>query len=109
MYKKHIYKYKDQEGNTVISPCKPDCECELMYRLISHSEDYLVTNYTTFTQCIDIPVSDVESWFEVHKDDLENPTISMKEELEQQASLNDEQDALIIELATQLAILNLTL
>lgn len=109
MYKKHIYKYKDREGNLIISPSKPNCECELMYRLISHSEDYLVTNYTTFTQCIDIPVIDEESWFEVHKDDLENPTQSVREALDAQATLNDEQDAMIIELATQLAILNLTL
>lgn len=109
MYTKHIYKYKNEEGSTVISPCKPNCECELMYRLIAHSEDFLVTNYTTFTQCIDIPASDLESWFEVHKDDLDTPILSTKEELERQASLNDEQDAMIIELAAQLAILNLTL
>lgn len=109
MYKKNIYKYKDEEGNTIISPCKPDCECDLMYRLISQSEDYLVTNYTAFTQCIDIPASDLDSWVEVHKDDLENPTPSAVEKLNEQISLNDEQDALLIELATQLAILNLTL
>lgn len=70
MYKKNIYKYKEN-GNVVISQHKPSVEYELMYRLIAQSEEFVLTNYTMFTQCIDIPEKDLELWFEVHKDDTD--------------------------------------
>ncbi len=79
MFRKDIYKYIDEKGRTVVSPHKPTCEFELMYRLIAHSEEYLLTNYIVFTPVIDIPTKDLELWVEVHKDDLESP-ISTKEE-----------------------------
>lgn len=80
MFKKDIYKYKDDKGRTIISPYQPNCEYEHMYRLIAQSEDYRLTNYVIFTQCIDIQKKDLELWFEVHKDDLETP-ISQNEEV----------------------------
>lgn len=80
MFKKDIYKYKDDKGRTIISPYRPNCECEHMYRLIARSEDYILTNYVIFTQCVDIQEKDLELWFEVHKDDLETP-ISQNEEI----------------------------
>lgn len=80
MFRKDIYKYIDEKGRTVVSPYKPTCEFEPMYRLVAHSEEYLLTNYVVFTPAIDIPTKDLELWFEVHKDDLEAP-ISTKEEL----------------------------
>ena len=83
MFKKDIYKYIDEKGRTVISPYKPSCEYEQMYRLIAQSEDYRLTNYTIFTQCIDIQEKDLELWFEVHKDDLETP-ISQNEEVKKE-------------------------
>lgn len=80
MFKKDIYKYKDDKGRTIISPYRPNCEYEHMYRLIAQSEDYRLTNYVIFAQCIDIREKDLELWFEVHKDDLETP-ISQNEEV----------------------------
>ena len=98
MFKKDIYKYKDEKGRTVISPYKPSCEYEHMYRLIAQSEDYRLTNYTIFTQCIDVQEKDLELWFEVHKDDLETP-ISQNEEVKQSIeeikSVNSMQDEII--------------
>ena len=98
MFKKDIYKYKDEKGRTVISPYKPSCEYEHMYRLIAQSEDYRLTNYTIFTQCIDVQEKDLELWFEVHKDDLETP-ISQNEEVKQSIeeikSVNSIQDEII--------------
>lgn len=83
MFKKDIYKYIDEKGRTVISPYKPSCEYKHMYRLIAQSEDYRLTNYTIFTQCIDIQEKDLELWFEIHKDDLEMP-ISQNEEVKKE-------------------------
>lgn len=80
MFKKDIYKYKDDKGRTIISPYQPNCEYEHMYRLIAQSEDYRLTNYVIFTQCVDIQEKDLELWHEVHKDDLETP-ISQNEEV----------------------------
>ena len=80
MFKKDIYKYKDDKGRTIISPYRPNCEYEHMYRLISQSEDYRLTNYVIFTRCVDVQEKDLELWFEVHKDDLETP-ISQNEEV----------------------------
>lgn len=98
MFKKDIYKYKDEKGRTVVSPYKPSCEYEHMYRLIAQSEDYRLTNYTIFTQCIDVQEKDLELWFEVHKDDLETP-ISQNEEVKQSIeeikSVNSTQDEII--------------
>ena len=98
MFKKDIYKYKDEKGRTVISPYEPSCEYEHMYRLIAQSEDYRLTNYTIFTQCIDIEDKDLELWHEVHKDDLETP-ISQNEEIKQSIeeikSVNSIQDEII--------------
>ncbi len=83
MFKKDIYKYIDEKGRTIISPYKPSCEYEHMYRLIAQSEDYMLTNYITFVPCIDIQERDLELWFEVHKDDLETP-ISQNEEIKKE-------------------------
>ena len=80
MFKKDIYKYKDDKGRTIISPYRPNCEYEHMYRLIAQSEDYRLTNYVIFTQCVDIREKDLELWVEVHKDDLETP-VSQNEEV----------------------------
>ena len=80
MFKKDIYKYKDDKGRTIISPYRPNCDYEHMYRLIAQSEDYRLTNYVIFTQCVDVQEKDLELWFEVHKDDLETP-ISQNEEI----------------------------
>lgn len=89
MYKKNMYKYK-KDGNTVISQHKPTCEYELMYRLIAQCDDYILTNYIVFTKCIDIPVEDLELWFEVHKDDI-NVKVSQLEELSNSISnINNE-------------------
>ena len=89
MFKKDIYKYKDDKGRTIISPYRPNCEYEHMYRLIAQSEDYRLTNYVIFTQCVDIREKDLELWVEVHKDDLETP-ISQNEEVLNRLDTHDE-------------------
>ena len=89
MFKKDIYKYKDDKGRTIISPYRPSCECEHMYRLIAQSEDYRLTNYIIFTPCIDIQEKDLELWHEVHKDDLETP-VSQNEEVLTRLDTHDE-------------------
>lgn len=89
MFKKDIYKYKDDKGRSIISPYRPDCEYEHMYRLIAQSENYRLTNYTTVAYCIDIPEKDLELWFEVHEDDLETP-ISQNEEVLTRLDTHDE-------------------
>lgn len=98
MFKKDIYKYKDDKGRTIISPYRPNCEYEHMYRLIAQSEDYRLTNYVIFTQCVDVQEKDLELWFEVHKDDLETP-ISQNEEvknkLNELQSVNELQEELL--------------
>jgi hypothetical protein len=98
MFKKDIYKYKDDKGRTIISPYRPNCEYEHMYRLISQSEDYRLTNYVIFTQCVDVQEKDLELWFEVHKDDLETP-ISQNEEVKNKLyeiqSVNELQEELL--------------
>lgn len=98
MFKKNIYKYKDEKGRTVISPYEPSCEYEQMYRLIAQSENYILTNYIVFTQCIDVTKKELPLWFEVHKDDLETP-ISQNEEIKQSIeeikSVNSIQDEII--------------
>lgn len=98
MFKKDIYKYKDDKGRTIISPYRPNCECEHMYRLIAQSEDYRLTNYVIFTQCVDVQEKDLELWFEVHKDDLETP-ISQNEEVKNKLyeiqSVNELQEELL--------------
>lgn len=83
MFKKDIYKYKDEKGRTIVSPYKPNVEYEHMYRLIAQSDDYRLTNYSMVTQAIDIQEKDLELWFEVHKDDLETP-ISQNEQVQTQ-------------------------
>ena len=85
MFKKDIYRYKDDNGRVVISPYRPNCEYEHMYRLIAHSSDYRVTDYTRVAYCIDIREKDLELWHEVHKDDLETP-ISQNEEVKAKLS-----------------------
>lgn len=80
MFKKDIYKYKNEQGRVVISPYKPEVEYEHMYRLIAQSEDYRLTDYVIIASCIDIQEKDLELWVEVHKDDLETP-ISQNEEI----------------------------
>lgn len=80
MFKKDIYKYKDEKGRTIVSPYKPNVEYEHMYRLIAQSDEYRLTNYSIITQVVDIQEKDLELWFEVHKDDLETP-ISQNEEI----------------------------
>ena len=78
MFKKKIYKYKEN-NSTIVSPYKPNCEYEEMYRLIAQNENYLLTDYTIFTSCIDIPKKDLELWFEVDKDTLEkNETLESR-------------------------------
>lgn len=79
MFKKSIYKYKDKNGKTIVSPYKPNEDYEEMYRLIAQSEDYRLTDYTIYTQVIDIPIKDLELWFEVHKDDLETPISQLEQ------------------------------
>ena len=79
MFKKLIYKYKDEKGRTIVSPYKPNEDYEEMYRLIAQSEDYRLTNYSIFAHVIDIPTKDLELWFEVHKDDLETPISQLEE------------------------------
>jgi hypothetical protein len=98
MFKKDIYKYKDDKGRTIISPYRPNCEYEHMYRLIAQSEDYRLTNYVIFAQCVDVQEKDLELWFEVHKDDLETP-ISQNEEVKNKLyelqSVNELQEELL--------------
>lgn len=98
MFKKDIYKYKDEKGRTMISPYKPNVEYEHMYRLIAQSDEYRLTNYSMVTQVVDIQEKDLELWFEVHKDDLETP-ISQNEEVKQSIeeikSVNSIQDEMI--------------
>ena len=98
MFKKDIYKYKDEKGRTMISPYKPNVEYEHMYRLIAQSDEYRLTNYSIVTQVVDIQEKDLELWFEVHKDDLETP-ISQNEEVKQSIeeikSVNSVQDEII--------------
>ena len=98
MFKKDIYKYKDEKGRTMISPYKPNVEYEHMYRLIAQSDEYRLTNYSIVTQVVDIQEKDLELWFEVHKDDLETP-ISQNEEVKQSIeeikSVNSAQDEII--------------
>lgn len=98
MFKKDIYKYIDEKGRTVVSPYKPSCEYEHMYRLIAQSDEYRLTNYSMVTQVVDIQEKDLELWFEVHKDDLETP-ISQNEEVKQSIeeikSVNSIQDEII--------------
>lgn len=98
MFKKDIYKYKDDKGRTIISPYRPNCDYEHMYRLIAQSEDYRLTNYVIFTQCVDVQEKDLELWFEVHKDDLETP-ISQNEEVKNKLyeiqSVNELQEELL--------------
>ena len=89
MFKKDFYKYKDDKGRTIISPYRPNCEYEHMYRLIAQSEDYRLTNYVVFAQCVDIQEKDLELWIEVHKDDLETP-ISQNEEVLNRLDTHDE-------------------
>ena len=79
MFKKDIYKYKDEKGRTVISPYKPNAEYEHMYRLIAQSNEYRLTNYSIVTQVVDIQEKDLELWFEVHKDDLETPISQLEQ------------------------------
>ena len=78
MFKKKIYKYKENDS-TIVSPYKPNCEYEEIYRLIAQNENYLLTDYTIFTSCIDIPKKDLELWFEVDRDTLEkNETLESR-------------------------------
>ena len=81
MFKKTIYKYKDDEGSIIISPYNPNVEYEQLYRLIVSNDEYLLTkDYKDYFGVIDIKEKDLELWVEVHKDDLENP-ISTKAEI----------------------------
>ena len=89
MFKKDIYKYKNEQGRVVISPYRPEVEYEHMYRLIAQSEDYRLTNYILVTSCIDIQEKDLELWVEVHKDDLETP-VSQNEEVLNRLDTHDE-------------------
>ena len=58
MFKKDIYKYKDERGRVIISPYKPEVEYEHMLRLIAQSEDYRLTDHITIASCIDIQEKD---------------------------------------------------
>jgi hypothetical protein len=80
MFKKDIYKYRNEYGGITISPYKPDVEYEHMYRLIARSDDFLLTDFVIYTTCVDVTEKDVQLWHEVHKDDLETP-ISQNEEI----------------------------
>lgn len=78
MFKKELYEYKEN-GKTKISMIKPSCEYTLMYRLIAE-EGCLVTDYLTFSECIDIKVEDLYLWHEVYKDDI-NKEVSQMDDL----------------------------
>ena len=80
MFKKTVYKYKDEKGREIVSPYKPNVEHELMYRLIAASDEYLLTkDYMSYYRIIDIKERDLELWTEVHKDDLGNPISTFSE------------------------------
>ena len=114
MFKKDIYKYRNDKGRITISPYKPDegVEYEHMYRLIAHNEDYLLTDFTTMTSCIDIPEKDLELWHEVHKDDLETPVTQLAElqcRLDDLVNYTEEQDIMIVDNAFNIALLTMML
>ena len=79
MFKKDIYKYRNEYGGITISPYKPDVEYQHMYRLIARSDDFLLTDFVIYTTCVDVTEKDVQLWHEVHKDDLETPISQLEE------------------------------
>lgn len=116
MYIIPLYKYKVEiEGRkgTCISTFKPECDYILMYRLLPHDENHTITNYIEFyDDGVDIEEYELSAWHEINKNDL-NPPLpqlsKMEIELEKLQIIEDEQDSMIIDLATELAILQLTM
>lgn len=111
-----LYKYKveiDGRKGTCISTFKPECDYILMYRLLPHDENHAITNYVEFyDDGVDIEEYELSAWHEINKNDLNPPLPQLSKmaiELEKIQNIEDEQDAMIIDLATELAILQLTI
>lgn len=68
MQKITLYRYNREGGGVTVSPVKPDCEYETLYRLVA-DEGMVLTDGTNITTCTDTRNPDV--WFEVA--DTENP------------------------------------
>ena len=116
MYIVPLYKYKveiDGRKGTCISTFKPECDYILMYRLLPHDENRTITNYVEFyDHGVDIAEYELSAWHEINKNDLNPPLPQLSKmaiELEKIQNIEDEQDAMIIDLATELAILQLTM
>lgn len=112
MIKKKIYKYRTDKG-VVITPNIPkDIAYTLMFRLISIDDFHLISNGEVFVKSIDVNENDLHLWYEVHKEDLSTPVLQNKDiqnYMNDLRIIEDEQDSIIIELATELAILQLTM
>lgn len=112
MIKKKLYKYRTDKGVTISPNIPKDITYTLMYRLISIDDFHLISNGEDFVESIDVDEKDVHLWYEVHKEDLSTPVLQNKDiqnYMNDLRIIEDEQDSIIIELATELAILNLTL
>ncbi|MBR4930759.1 MAG: hypothetical protein IKZ00_08180 [Bacteroidaceae bacterium] len=59
---KTLYRYGRKTGKITVSPIKPDCEYETLYRLIA-DEGKILTNGETEACCVDVESSD--GWTEV--------------------------------------------
>lgn len=59
----NLYKYTRADGGITVSPVHPDCEYELMYRLIADEGKALTLDGINMYSCTD--VESVEGWLEV--------------------------------------------
>lgn len=112
MIKKKIYKYKTDKGVTISPNIPEDTSYTLMFRLISLDDFHLISNGEVFVKSIDVNENDLHLWYEVHKEDLLTPIPQVKNiqnDVDILKTIEDEQDSMIIDLATEIAILQLTM
>lgn len=61
-----LYRYRLDNGSTVVSPVKPDCEYTTSLRLVA-DDGKVLTDGTTVTSCVD--TNSAEGWTEIDAPD----------------------------------------
>lgn len=57
-----LYKFLRPDGGTSVSPVRPECDFDIMVRLVA-DDGMILTNDSEYTYCIDL--EDVTGWSEV--------------------------------------------
>lgn len=60
---RELYKYKREDGGTTVSPIKPNCDYETMYRIIASDGCEVTLDGINMYYCVDTDIKD--GWYEI--------------------------------------------